>query len=88
MGRHHDATSWAATALRARPNYQPAIRLSAVSNALSGNIQGARRAMQRLQQVNPRLSLCNLKDNSPPFRRAEDLAKYAEGLRKAGLQDN
>jgi tetratricopeptide (TPR) repeat protein len=84
-GHHHEAACWAATALRSRPHYQPALRLSAASNALSGNIPQAQRAMQRLQGLTSSLRLSNLLDSSQPFRRSEDLAKYAEGLRRAGL---
>jgi TolB-like protein len=88
MGRYDEATSWAAKAQRARPNFQPGLRLSAASNALSGSISEAQRAMRQLRQLNPALSLSSLKDSSAPFRRPEDFARYTEGLRKAGLQDD
>jgi tetratricopeptide (TPR) repeat protein len=52
MGRYDEATSWAARALRARPNFQPGLRLSAASNALSGSIPEAQRAVRRLRQLN------------------------------------
>jgi len=87
-GHDREAACLAATALRFRPNFQSALRLSAASNALSGNIPLAQQAMQRLQALDPSLRLSNLKERSQPFRRSEDLAKYAQGLRRAGLQES
>jgi hypothetical protein len=46
----------------------------------------ARNAIARLRQLNPTPHISNLK-NQIPLRRPEDLARYAEGLRKAGLTD-
>jgi hypothetical protein len=43
--------------------------------------------MTRLRQVDPALRICNLKGVLGPFRRAEDLARIEEGLRRAGLPE-
>jgi hypothetical protein len=40
-----------------------------------------------LRELYPDLRLSNLKDVVGPYRRAEDVAKYIEGLRLAGLPD-
>ena len=42
--------------------------------------------MARLRQLDPALKVSNLSDVIP-VRRAEDLTKFAEGLRKAGLPE-
>jgi hypothetical protein len=41
----------------------------------------------RLRQLNPSLHVSNLEDVLGPYRRAEDLARYEEGLRRAGLPE-
>ncbi len=79
-------TSWAQKALREKPDYLSAIRVAAASSALSGRPEDARQAMERLRQMDPALRVSNLKDRIP-LRRPEDFARYAEGLRKAGLPE-
>jgi TolB-like protein len=86
-GRYDEASSWAAKALRDEPNFQPALRISAVSNALAGRMDEARRAMASLRYLNPALRISNLKEISSTYRRAEDFSRYQEGLRKAGLPE-
>jgi hypothetical protein len=54
---------------------------------LAGRQEEAKRAMTRLRQVDPALRICNLKGVLGPFRRAEDLARIEEGLRRAGLPE-
>jgi tetratricopeptide (TPR) repeat protein len=85
-GRYHEASSWAEKALLENPNYYPALRTSAASNALAGRLEEARKAMVRLRKIDPALHVSDLKDLIP-FRRPEDAARYAEGLRKAGLPE-
>ena len=85
-GRYDEASSWAQRALQVRPSYPTAIRLAAASSALAGRPQEARQAIERLRQVDPTLRVSNLKDRLP-LRRPDDLARYAEGLRKAGLPE-
>ena len=92
-GRYDDASSWAEKALatsppglRERPVYHPALLIAAASNSLAGRLEEARNAIARLRQLNPTPHISNLK-NQIPLRRPEDLARYTEGLRKAGLAD-
>ena len=58
----------------------------AASNALAGDLSAAQEAMARLRELDPSLRVANLSEVYP-VRQAEDLAKLAEGLRKAGLPD-
>jgi hypothetical protein len=63
------------------------LRVSATSHAFAGRLYEAKRAGARLQQLNPALRVANLKNALGPYRRSEDLAKYEEGLRKAGVPE-
>jgi hypothetical protein len=66
--------------------YHPALLIAAASNSLAGRLEEALKAIARLRELNPSPHISNLK-NQIPLRRPEDLARYAEGLRKAGLPD-
>ena len=85
-GRYDDACAWAEKAFRARSTYLPAVRVAAASHALAGRQQEAEKAMAYLRPLDPTLRVSNLKDLLP-LRRAEDVQKLADGLRKAGLAD-
>jgi len=85
--RYDEASSWAASALRDVPDHSNALRVSAASNALAGRPEAAERAVARLRQLQPSLSLANLHHSQGPYRRPEDSARYAEGLRQAGLPE-
>jgi tetratricopeptide (TPR) repeat protein len=85
-GRFDEASSWAERAFREEPNYHPAAIVTAASHALAGRIEEARQAMERLRQIDPTLRISNLKDRHP-LRRPDDLARFAEGLRRAGLPE-
>ena len=87
LGRYDEAASWAALALQDNPDYQAGLRITAASNAMAGRPEQAQKAVTRLRQLNPALRVSNLKDVVGPFRRAEDLARYGEGLRRAGLPE-
>jgi TolB-like protein/class 3 adenylate cyclase len=86
-GRYDEATSWAERALRDNPNMSSPIRVAAISHALAGRLPEARQIMERIRQLDPELRLSNLGDLLPPFRRAEDRARYVDGLRRAGLPE-
>ena len=58
----------------------------ALSRFLAGWPEPAQKAMARAPECNPDLRASNLKDLAP-FRRAEDLATFAKGLREAGLPE-
>jgi TolB-like protein/class 3 adenylate cyclase len=87
LGRYDEAASWAAMALQDNPDYQPGLRIAAASNAMAGRPEQAHQAVARLRQVNPALRVSTLKDVVGPYRRAEDLSRFEEGLRQAGLPE-
>jgi TolB-like protein/DNA-binding SARP family transcriptional activator len=84
-GRYDEALSWAAMALREWPDYQTALRIAAASNALAGRLEEARNARERLQKLDPKLRISNLEDELGPYHRPQDIVRYVEGLRAAGL---
>ena len=87
LGRYDEAASWAAMALQDNADYQPGLRIAAASNAMAGRPEQAHKAVARLRLLNPTLRVSTLKDVLGPFRRAEDLLRYEEGLRQAGLPE-
>ena len=86
LGRHEEALSWAEKALRERPGYLPAARMIVASAALAGVPERPETTVARLRQLEPTLRISNLRDQIP-YRRPEDLARFADGLRKAGLPE-
>ena len=86
-GRYDEATSWATKACQEQPNNASGWRLAAIAHALSDRMVEAREAMARLRELSPTLRLSNLARVAPPYRRPEDLARWTEGLRKAGLPE-
>jgi TolB-like protein len=86
LGRYDEAASWAAMALQDNPDYQPGLRIAAASHAMAGRPEQAHEATARLRQLHPALRVSTLKDLVGPWR-AEDLARYEEGLRQAGLPE-
>jgi tetratricopeptide (TPR) repeat protein len=87
LGRYDEAASWAAMALQDNPDFQPGLRITAASNAMAGRPEQAQKATARLRQLNPALRISNLKDVLGPYRRAEYVSRYHEGLRQAGLPE-
>jgi len=85
-GRYDEASWWAEKGLREQPNWAGAARVAAASNALAGRPDQARKAMARLRQIDPALRVSDLR-HMFPFRRPEDIARFEEGLRKAGLPE-
>jgi adenylate cyclase len=87
LGHYDEAASWAAMALQDNPDNQAGLRIGAAGNAMAGRPEQAHKAVARLRQLNPELRVSNLKKVLGPYRRAEDLLLYEEGLRKAGLPE-
>jgi tetratricopeptide (TPR) repeat protein len=87
LDRYDEAVSLAAIALQDSPDAQPGLRVSAASNAMAGRPEQAHQAVARLRLLNPTLRVSNLKDALGPYRHPEDLSRYEEGLRRAGLPE-
>jgi tetratricopeptide (TPR) repeat protein len=67
-------------------NNVPDLTVLAASNALAGRMDKARDAMARIRKFAPTLCISTLKVQIP-LRRPEDFARFAEGLRMAGLPE-
>jgi adenylate cyclase len=87
LGRYDEAASWSAMALQDNPDLQHGLRIDAASNAMAGRPEQAQKAVARQRQLNPALRVSNLKDVLGPYRHAEDLSRYEEALRRAGLPE-
>jgi TolB-like protein/Flp pilus assembly protein TadD len=82
-GRFEDAASWAKKAYREMPAQ---LMVVSASYALAGRIEEARQAMDRLRQLDPTLRASGV-TKYVPISRPQDVAVFADGLRKAGLPD-
>jgi len=85
-GRFEAASSWAEKAFRDLPTFLMVVGIIAASHALAGRTDEAQRAMSHLRQLDSTLRISNLEDWLP-IHRPEDLATFADGLRKAGLPE-
>lgn len=84
LGRYEDALSCVEKALRERAEYLPAARMIVASAAMAELLERPETSVARLRELEPSLRISNLKDQIP-YRRPQDLAKLADGLRRAGL---
>lgn len=69
-----------------QPNFPVAWRLLAASNALYGRLDQAQKAMARVVQLDPGFRASTLRDYVT-LGRAEDLARYVDGMRMAGMPE-
>jgi TolB-like protein/tetratricopeptide (TPR) repeat protein len=87
LARRYDAaSSWAEKSFRELPSFLIVVGILAASYALAGRMDEAHQAMSDLRRLDPTLRVSNLEDWLP-FHRQDDLAIFADGLRKAGLPE-
>ncbi|HEX6012020.1 MAG TPA: hypothetical protein VFY87_09525, partial [Geminicoccaceae bacterium] len=86
IGRYEEASRWAESALRLQPSLLVGAGVAAAATGHAGRTAEAEQAMVRLRALDPALRLSNLRDFLP-FRREQDFARWAEGLRRAGLPE-
>jgi TolB-like protein/tetratricopeptide (TPR) repeat protein len=84
--RYEMASSYAEKSMGDNPDFLLAICIFAASNALAGRLEKAQRGMARALECSPGLGASSLRDLAS-FRRAEDAATFAKGLREAGLPE-
>lgn len=85
-GRDDEAAEWAATALRLKPNWHPALRMALASNGMRGRIDEAKRVLQAYLRTDPAVSVAKI-SGFYPFGRDVDRQRLVEGLRKAGVPE-
>ena len=85
-GRFDMASSWAEQSFRQLPSFLAAVAIIAASHALAGRTEQARIAVKHLQKLDPTFRISSLQ-GWIPIRRPEHLARFATGLRMAGLPE-
>jgi Flp pilus assembly protein TadD len=85
-GRFDDASTWAEKSFWNLPSFLLVVSVVAASHALAGRMRAAQQAMQHLRQLDPALRISSVRDWLP-IQRPEDLAVFADGLRRAGLPE-
>jgi TolB-like protein len=86
LGAYDDASAWADKAVQENSKYLIVNCIAAASHALAGHQEKATQAVSRMLQIDPSLRISEIKELFP-LRRSSDLAKYEEGLRRAGLPE-
>jgi tetratricopeptide (TPR) repeat protein len=85
-GRYKEAASSAQSALRQHPNDLPLLRVAAASHAFAEDMEDAQKAIARVLHLDPALRLSKVAALAP-CRRPEDVSRYVDGMRKAGLPE-
>jgi TolB-like protein len=85
-GRDDEAARWAAMALRVKPNWPPALRMTIASSAMRGQAEQARRALAAYLGIDPQVTIAKL-CRYYPFRREEDRQRLIAAMGKAGVPE-
>jgi TolB-like protein len=85
-GRGDEACSLAEQVVQENPDLHQGLRIFIASHAATGRIEQAQLALSRLRHIDPALRVSNL-GNMTPLRRPEDINRYHEAMRKAGLPE-
>jgi adenylate cyclase len=85
-GRNEEALSWATAAIRRQPNFVAGQRIMMACHAMSGRVKEARQACVLALQLDPTQRISGIKDRAP-FRRAEDIERFAQAFRIAGMPE-
>ena len=83
-GRFAEAVEYSRETLQQRSAFTAGHRIHCASLAQNGQIDEAREALARLKEAHPDLSIAWIESNIPYT--AAPMAKFVEGMRKAGLQ--
>jgi len=83
-GRFAQAVEYSRKALQQRSAFTAGYRIHVASLAQAGEIDEAREALGRLKELHPELSIAWMEQNVPYT--PGPMAKFLEGMRKAGLQ--
>ena len=85
-GRYTEALSWAEAAVRRQPNFSPALRILAASNAMLGRKDQARNAASRALDLNPEFRISDVRIH--PDATTGGFGRYQEGLRRRGCRND
>lgn len=84
-GQYRDSIEFARKAIAESPNLVPAHRMLVVSAALAGEVEEAKLGLRILKRLAPEISLKRVEEMTPMVRE-QDVRRYIEGLRLAGLK--
>jgi adenylate cyclase len=87
LGKYDEAMVWAERSLRENPDAHGGLRILAASAAFANLTDVAQEAAKRLHSIDPEFRVSRLASYLGPYQKVEFLAKYAEGLRLAGLPE-
>ncbi len=85
-GRDDEAARWAAMALRVKPNWLPALRMTIASNAMRGEAEQAKRALAAYLKIDPEVTIAKV-CSYYPFRREADRQRLIAAMHKAGIPE-
>jgi TolB-like protein len=85
-GRDDESARWAAMALRVKPNWLPALRMTIASNAMGGRTIEAKEALSVYLGIDPEVSITRL-CKYYPFRRIADRQRLIAAMREAGVPE-
>jgi adenylate cyclase len=83
-GRYAEAIGCARKAVQQRSGWPPGYRIYCASLAQAGQLDEAHAALDRLRELQPDISIAWIEQNVP--YQPGPMAKFVEGMRKAGLQ--
>jgi adenylate cyclase len=87
LDRHEDALRIAKSMIQSAPDASAPLRIAAACAAFAGHIDVAREFAARLKLLDPDFRVSRLGEYLGPYRRAEFLEKYRQGLLKAGVAE-
>ena len=87
LGDYDEASSWAAMGLLTNPDAPGGLRFAAASDAMAGRLEQAHNAVARLRQAELDPTCFQSQEVLGPYRLAENISQYEEGLRRAGLPE-
>jgi hypothetical protein len=85
-GRFDASSSIARTAMLEQSNNFMTAVVAAAANAMHGNREVAASAIERLRELDPNFRLDSIKSRLP-YTDPDVLARWSDGLRKAGLPE-
>jgi tetratricopeptide (TPR) repeat protein len=87
LEQYDEAASWGERAYSLGSRFAPILRFTAAAYAMSGDLAKARAYGARAIEADPVFSTLSKTKDSVPLRRPQDLAKFEEALRLAGLPE-
>lgn len=86
LNRHEEAITELKICVLLRPNFRPCHEVAAVAYAEMGQLDKARAEAKEAHRLDPEFTLATAPEVLP-FKNPEDLQRFVDGLRKAGLPE-